>query len=147
MNLLKNDGLISGLQDINNSIKLGFMIRKALTYFTILAITALPVQLISADVENISMQMSMEHQALSSKECLHDMKRQIESETKNTCCDNQNQSCQGCNDISHATSVFVSPSQNFTKNFITKTSKISISHLLLDGVPQKNLLRPPRNFI
>ena len=98
------------LQSIKYSIKLGSMIKRALTYFTILAITALPVQLVSASAENVSMQLSMSQaqHVMVSNECDHDMSDT--NAVSNTCCDEQpNNSCQGCNDIPHATSAMASP--------------------------------------
>ena len=119
------------------------MIRKALTYLTILALTALPVQLISASAETINMQMSMSQTLVMSSECEHEITTQV----ANSCCDEQSSGCQGCNDVPSATSAMGSPSQAPAKIALLKTSKISIHHLVLDGVPQKNLLRPPRTLI
>ena len=119
------------------------MIRQVLTYFTILALTALPVQLISASAENVSMQMSMSQTLVTSNKCEHEMT----TEVANSCCDDQSSGCQGCNDIPSATSVMVSASQAPVKIALLKTAKMSIHHLILDGVPQKNLLRPPRTLI
>ena len=123
------------------------MIRKALTYLTILAITALPVQLISASAESVSMQMTMSQLTVAKNECLHEMSTQAETAIENYCCDQQSNGCQGCNDIPQATSVIVSPSHIVVQTSLLKTPKISISHLLLDGAIQKNLLRPPRTLI
>ena len=49
------------------------MIKKTLTYLTILAITALPVQSISANVESVGMLMSMAQQVQANNEFLHEM--------------------------------------------------------------------------
>lgn len=119
------------------------MIRKALTYLTILALTALPVQLISASAETVIMQISMSQTLVTGNECEHEMTTQV----ANSCCDEQSNGCQGCNDIPSAASAMVSPSQSPAKTVLLKTSNISIHHLVLDGVPQKNLLRPPRTLI
>ena len=124
-------------------IKLGHMIRKALTYFTILALTALPVQLISASADTVSMQMSMSQTMVTSSECENEMTTQA----ANSCCDDPSSGCQGCNDVPSATSVMVSASQAPAKIALLKRAKMSIHHLVLDGVPQKNLLRPPRTLI
>ena len=119
------------------------MIRKALTYLTILALTALPVQLISASAETVSMQMSMSQTSGTNSECEHEMTTQV----ANSCCDDQSSGCQGCNDVPSATSVMVSPSHAPVKASLLRTAKISIHHLILNGVPQKNLLRPPKTLI
>ena len=120
------------------------MIRKALTYLSILALTVLPVQLVSASAETVSMQMSMNQtMVLASDACDHEMPKQIAS----SCCEEQSSGCQGCNDVPTAISVMVSPSQAPAKTSLLKTVKISIHHLILDGVPQKNLLRPPKTLI
>lgn len=119
------------------------MTKKILTYFTILALTALPVQLISASAETVSMQMSMSQALVTDSECEHEMTTEVVS----SCCDEQSSGCQGCNDVPSATSVMVSPSQAPAKTSLLKTTKISIHHLVLDGISQKNLLRPPRTLI
>jgi hypothetical protein len=129
------------------------MIKKALTYFTILAITALPVQLVSASAENVSMQMSMSQQMLANNECLHEMAtKNLNSETEqnskmNTCCDDQSSSCQGCNDVTHATSVMTSPVITSLKTSLLSSTKLFANNSLLHGIPQKNFLRPPRTHI
>ena len=120
------------------------MIRKALTYLTIFALTALPVQLISASVESLSMQMSMSQTDVTASECEHE---RTTTQAANTCCDEQSNGCQGCNDIPSATSAMVLPYQASTKTALSRTAKTSTHHLLLDGVDQKNLLRPPRTLI
>ena len=144
------------LQGIKYSIKLGSMIKKALTYFTILAITALPVQLVSASAENVSMQMSMAQfqHVMANNECDHDMSDKNaalnveQNSLSNTCCDEQsNNSCQGCNDIPHATSAMASPLINVMKTSLFSNTKLFADNSLLHGIPQKNLLRPPRTTV
>ena len=117
------------------------MIRKALTYLTILAITALPVQLISANAESVSMQMAMSQSMMASDECLHDMNTQSE---KSHCAD-QSHECKSCNNCPQGVSApLYSP---FIKMEISllKTTKFSISHSVLYGIPQKKFLRPPKS--
>lgn len=124
------------------------MIRKALTYLTILAITALPVQLISASAEVVGMQMSMEQQMQENNECLHEMNSQAEAVMDKSCCEEQSHDCQNCNNCPQAVSSIISPSHAMLNiAALLKTSKISISHLVLNGIPQNNLLRPPRTLI
>ena len=129
------------------------MIKKALTYLTILAITALPVQLISASAETVSMQMSMSQQLSDDIECLHDMadkKSSLETEQNsiaNACCDDQSNSCQGCNDIPQATTAMTSPVITLPKTSLLTNTKLFANNSLLHGIPQKNLLRPPRTII
>jgi hypothetical protein len=129
------------------------MIRKALTYFTILAITALPVQLVSASAENVSMQMSMAQQLLANNECIHeriDKNLSLETEQNfisNACCDDQSSSCQGCNDVTHATTAMTSPVIAMVKTSLLISTELFANNSLLHGIPQKNLLRPPRTHI
>ena len=55
------------------------MFRKALTHLIILALTVLPVQVISAGVENSNMQMSMQ-QKQASNDCMHGQSSEQTSE-------------------------------------------------------------------
>lgn len=129
------------------------MINKALTYLTILAITALPVQLISANAENISMQMSMSQQVLSNNECLHEMtdmnisSKSEQSSMSNACCDDSSGSCQGCNDVTHGSSAMASSVIVLIKTSLLSSAKLFANNSLLHGIPQKNLLKPPRTTI
>lgn len=125
------------------------MIKKTLTYLTILAITALPVQLISASVENLNMQMSMHkimiQQTQANNECMHEMTEQ--NSINKSCCDDQSQECQSCNNCPQAVSAMLLPSHPLSKTSLLKTQKHVSSYLFLDSAPQKSLLRPPRTFI
>lgn len=124
------------------------MIRKVFTYLTILALTVLPVQLISANAESVSMQMSMSQKMESNKDCLHDMGTESKAVIEKSCCDDEQlSSCQGCNDVHHAASAMVFSASTFLKVSILSNTKLFASNSLLHGVPQKNLLRPPRNTI
>ena len=129
------------------------MIKRALTYLMILAITALPVQLISANAENVSMQMSMSQQLLSNNECLHEMTEMtISSNTeKNSvsaaCCDDSTSNCEGCNDVAHATTTMASSAIALIKTSLLRNTKLFANNSLSHGIPQKNLLRPPRTTI
>ena len=138
------------LHEISHYIKLESMIRKALTYLTILAITALPVQLISASAENVAMQvrMNQNQQVAVNTECLHEMNIAADAGSiENSCCDDQLHDCQNCNNCPQAVSAMLSPSDAMVKISLLKTTKFSIGHLVLNGIPQNNLLRPPRNLI
>ena len=140
-----------------HSSKLKFMIKKTLTYLTILAITALPVQLISASVKNLNMQMSMHkimsQQTQATSECMHEkteqlVKLEVEQISINkSCCDDQSHECQSCNNCPQAASAMFLPSYPNIKTSLLKTKKLLTSYLFLNGVPQKNLLRPPRTLI
>lgn len=127
------------------------MIKKALTYFTILAITALPVQLVSASTENVSMQMSMSQQAQAENPCLQDMTVQHMGSEQNSinksCCDDSSHECQSCNNCPQAVSLMLLPLDAFIKTSSLEIKKYSTSYLFLNGVPQKNLLRPPRTTL
>ena len=89
------------------------------------------------------MQMSMSETLVTANKC----ESKMTTEVANSCCDEQSSSCQGCNDVPSATSVMVSPSQAPAEIALLRIAKISIHHLVLDGVHQKNLLRPPRTLI
>ena len=126
------------------------MLKSVLTYFTILAITVLPVELISANAETLSMQMSMNQTVLSKTKCLHDMSKgivEIKSDSLSSCCDEPSNDCQGCNDVPHASSAMVTSVHTMVSTSLLKSPKFSISHLVLNGISQQNLLRPPRNII
>ena len=125
------------------------MIKKALTYLTILAISALPVQLISASAEFVSMQMSMSQKMELNKECLHDMSAEAKTVIENSCCGGEQQlsHCQGCNDVPQAASAMVFSSSTFLNVSILSSTKLFTSNSLLYGVSQKNLLKPPRTII
>ena len=121
------------------------MFRKTLTHLIILALTALPVQVISAGVENSNMQMSMK-QKQASNDCLHAQSSEQVSEKK-SCCDDKSHQCQSCNNCSQVTSTIILPSQYTAKLFTVKKQTFLTSQSLLIGVPQKNLLRPPRTIV
>ena len=124
--------------------------KSVLTYLTLLAITVLPVQLISASAETLSMQISMNQSVSNKTECLHDMSSESvknQSDTLSSCCDEASNSCQGCNDVPHASSAMVTSVHTVVSTSLVKLAKFSIGHLSLNGIPQQNLLRPPRNSI
>lgn len=125
------------------------MIKKVLTYFTILAMTALPVQLISANVESLNMQLnmqkSMSQQTQANNECMHEMAEQ--NSINKSCCDDQSHECQNCNNCPQAASAMFLFPQSFDKTSILKSQKYFTNYLFLNSVPQKNLLRPPRTLI
>ena len=130
------------------------MMKKALTYLTILAITALPVQLINAGVETIAMQMSMSHQmAQTDNQCMLDMSQQhADSKTHpgdidNSCCDDDSHNCQSCDNCPEVISAMFLTGDNFAKSIVLKSNKISTSYLSLNGVSQDNPQRPPRTLI
>lgn len=119
--------------------------KKVLTYITILAISALPIQLISANVEFVGMQMSMSQQMqASNNECLHEVGQKSASTSKNSCCGEQSQDCQNCNNCPQAVSVLFSLVNPVIKVALLSDENTITSHLILHGVSPKNLLRPPQ---
>lgn len=135
------------------------MIKKVLTYLTILAITALPVQLLSANVDNLTMQMSMNQQTQTEmkNECMHGMVKQPANLQVNldgqqeladkSCCDDTSHDCQNCNNCPQAASAFFIPSYPIEKFSTLNAQKYLTRYLFLNGISQKNLLRPPRTLI
>ena len=127
------------------------MIKKALTYLTILAITALPVELISASAEVVSMQMSMSQPVQIESQCMSGMAEQnVHSEQNSidkSCCDDQSHSCESCDNCPQAVTAMFSSFDAFIKTASLKTQKYFTGYLSLNGVSQKNLLRPPRTLI
>ncbi len=130
------------------------MIKKALTYLTILAITALPVQLISASVDVLGMQLSMSQPAQLQNQCMSESNSQHihsdQSKMDKSSCDDQSYSCDSCDSCDNcpqAVTAMFSSFDTFVKPSSFKTQKDFISYLSLNGISQKNLLRPPRTSI
>lgn len=124
------------------------MFRKILTHIIILALTVFPVQVISADVESSNMKMSMMNPVQLETECMHTLVSNSH-ETINSCCDEVSHQCDSCgNDCSPAVStMIILASQTSDKIHSLNTQKFFTRHLLLNGIPQNNLLRPPRTLI
>jgi len=129
------------------------MMKKALTYLTILAITVLPVQLINASVEVVGMQMSMSHQAQPDNQCMLDVSelaqlaQHVDAEKNaidKSCCDDQSHNCQSCDNCPQAITAMFLPVDSVKKSSALKSDKVFTSYLSLNGISQKNLLRPPR---
>ncbi|MFK5915037.1 MAG: hypothetical protein QM484_11750 [Woeseiaceae bacterium] len=128
------------------------MIRKTLTYLTILAITALPVQLINADVEVISMSHQMSQ---TENQCMldemtqqHDANSEINSNSMDkSCCDDESHTCQSCDNCPQAITAMFLSTDNVNKPLVLKSHKIYVSYLSLNGISQKNPQRPPRTLI
>ncbi|MCK4866138.1 MAG: hypothetical protein KAT06_12045 [Gammaproteobacteria bacterium] len=124
------------------------MFRKILTHVIILTLTALPVQVITAGVESSSMQMSMAKVTQAEQKCLHTSASGDQEITKMSCCDDVSYQCESCGDCPQASSaMIILPLQTSDKTYSLNTQKFFTSHLLLNGVPQNNLLRPPRTLI
>lgn len=119
------------------------MFRKALTNLIIMALTVLPVQVISASAENVDMQMSMTQV---SNDCMHGQSSEHQSVEK-SCCDDQSHQCESCNNCPQVASAMVLTAQHQTVQVSIKKQVLFSSHLLLSGTPQNNLLRPPRTII
>lgn len=128
---------------------------KLLTYLTILAITVSPVKLLSANAENISMQMSMSQSIQVADKCQHEVLEVVELDQESkqaskdsTCCSESSQDCQRCNHCPQATSAAYLPAMNSGKPVFAKLHHyFSRDVLLNDSVVQENLLRPPRTSI
>lgn len=127
------------------------MFKKILTHLIILALTVLPVQVITAGVESSSMQMSMMKSAQLKQKCMHTSATDSQETTTiaaASCCDDSSHQCDRCGTCPQAaSSMTILPAYFVEKTTSLDTQKFLISHLLLNGVPQKNLLRPPRSFI
>lgn len=128
--------------------------KKALTYLTILAISALPVQLINASVEIIGMQMNMSQQmAQFDNQCMSDMEQQHTDSKVNSgdidksCCDDEAHNCQSCDNCPDVITAMFLTTEHLAKSIILKSQKISTSYLSLNSVSQENLLRPPKTLI
>lgn len=125
------------------------MFRKILTHLIIFTLTVLPVQVISADVENSNMKMTMQKNVQTEHECMHGSTKDSQQSTGvAACCDDSSHQCDNCPNCTQAVSASFLMISNYSKNTLPLiTPKYFISHLLLNGVTQQNLLRPPRSFI
>lgn len=127
------------------------MIRKALTYLTILAVTALPVQLISARVDVVGMEMNMSQSVQLENDCMSAISDECDQSKHNkmdkACCDDQSHTCDSCDNCPQAVTAMFSSSDAHIKTTSLKTQKHFISYSFLSGVSQENLLRPPRTLI
>ena len=134
------------------------MLKKALTHMIIMTLAVMPVQLISASVESsvekTKMQMSMMNSMQMDNECVEALthnvsKVQIEqNSTDKSCCDDQSHQCQSCNNCPQAASaaMFLLSHQN-TKAMLVSAQNNAANYLVLSGIPQQNILKPPRTFI
>jgi len=123
------------------------MFRKILTHFIMIMLTVLPVQVISAGIENSNMNMQMNMSQAESK-CMHKLSEQATEQTlEKSCCSEHSNHCKSCNNCPQVTSAMAltTPYQDVHPTFIKEV--LSNSDLLVNGTPQKNLLRPPRNII
>lgn len=125
------------------------MFRKILTHLIILMLTVLPVQMISADVERSNMKMSMMKIVQLEMECMHTSVSDSQEITNNSCCDDVSHQCDSCGDEcpQAASAMTILLSQSSDKTYSLKAQKFFTRHLLLYGIPQNNLLRPPRTLI
>ncbi|MDH5601348.1 MAG: hypothetical protein OEY78_08610 [Gammaproteobacteria bacterium] len=128
------------------------MFRKILTHLIIFMLTVLPVQVISADVKNSGMKTSMQKKIHAVHECIHgstEVNQQIKNNGEHACCDSLSHQCDNCVNCSQAVTtpllLIVINQPGNTELLISQ--KYFSSHLLLSGVIQQDLLRPPRNFI
>jgi len=122
------------------------MFSKVLTHFIILMLTVLPVQVISAGIENSNMQMKMHLEMSQAKaDCMH--QQSSEQAAEKSCCSEHENQCKSCNHCPSVISAMVLTVPYQIIHPSLKKQSLLISHLILNGVPQKNLLRPPRNII
>lgn len=131
------------------------MYKKVLTHFIIFALAVLPVQLLSANTENINLQQSMSQSIQVAYKCQREMIKaaELQQESKqtskdSTCCNESAQDCPSCNHCPQATSAVFLPAMNSSKFVFSKSHHdITRDVLLHDSVVQENLLRPPRSSI
>lgn len=123
------------------------MFKKILTHLIILTLTALPVQVITAGVDYTNMKMSMEKTNSAQKECMHVSMVENEKLSEMACCDDSSYQCDNCGNCPQVSSAAFFPSMSLSKAYSLEIQTFFISYSLLNGVPQKNLLRPPRAFI
>ena len=123
------------------------MFKKILTHLIILMLTVLPVQVINAGVEYSSMQLSMEKTDSIQKECMHASMVKSDKPLEMSCCDDSSHQCDNCGTCPHISSAIFLPGINLSKTYSLTSQKFIISYSLLNGVPQKNLLRPPRTSV
>lgn len=125
------------------------MLRRVLAHLIILSLTVLPVQVISAAVEFSSMQMSMINVVQNDHKSSHSSAVCTQENSKMSCCDNVSHQCESCADEcpQAASAMIILPAYTADKIYSLSTQKFFTSHLLLNGVPQSNLLRPPRTLI
>jgi hypothetical protein len=126
--------------------------RKILTHIIILTLTVLPVHVISASAKSSAMKVNSSEMVQLEHECKHFSDKNNQDSTdkaSNSCCDDVSHQCDNCNNCSQATgSITTLSSFNaIDKLFTFNTEKFVISNLLLNGVPKKNLLRPPRILV
>lgn len=130
------------------------MTKKVLTYLTILAITFLPLKLISANVANLKMQMIMQmhmvQQTEVKKDCVHAMTNN-HSEAGNVsasllCCDEQSDQCQTSSNCTHAanamSAIFTSANVHHLA-YTVSTPFLKPSVSLLSVLPS-SIYRPPK---
>lgn len=123
------------------------MFKRILTHLIILTLTVLPVQVITAGVDYTNMKMSMEKTNSAQKECMHVSVVKNEKLSEMACCDNSSHQCDSCGNCPQVSSATFLPGMSLSKTYTLETQTFSISHFSLNGVPQKNLLRPPRTSI
>ena len=126
------------------------MIRRSLTYLTILAIMFLPVQLINASVEMTSMQISMKYQVQANNQCMQALSNQYQhampDSVEKSCCNDNSHDCHTCDHCPQAATAMILPFLDSNKKFSLK-SEYYLSNDSLSGIKQKNLLRPPKPLI
>ena len=115
------------------------MFRRILTHLIIFTLTVLPVQVISASAETVEMNMSM-NQVMN--ECMHEQVSEQQVVEK-SCCEEPSHQCDSCSNCPQVSSAMMLPSIASVKTHLVKIQNQLSSYLFLDGVPQKNLLRPP----
>lgn len=136
-----------------DSIKLNTTdMRRLLAHIIILTLAVLPVHVIAASVKNSNNKMSHALVSQVKHECHHyseDNSQEDVLHSAMSCCGDSSYQCNNCSNCSQASggisTLLLSTAPD--KLFFFNTEKFLISHLLLNGVPQKNLLRPPRILV
>lgn len=113
-------------------------------------LTVLPVQLISAGVQNSGMKMNMQKFVQLEQKCMHASTEDSQQSTgfESSCCEDASHQCDNCTNCPQAASASFTLPVNYLEDTPSLSSqKIINSHLLVSGLSQKNLLRPPRIII
>ena len=122
------------------------MIKRALTYFIMFAITLLPVQLLSANVKSEQMKIMMTHMQTVevAKKCHHEVQKVQE---KMKCCETTSYNCDNCSQCPSFASGFNILFTNLSiKSIASNKQSYIIGESELSGTSHKNLLRPPRHI-
>lgn len=132
------------------------MLNKILTNIVIFMLIVLPVQVINAGIESHSLkqpavQVSVEKIIQSQHECMHSKAGENISMDKKPCCEENlsKHTCEGCDtcgDCDQASSASYIFSTYSVMQVNLNKQKILSKHLAINGIPQKNPVKPPLSF-